>query len=57
MKGLRRRTRRWGKKKKLEEHWGMARWLTKHIKKNSYHWERGKRIQREEIERQEEDKR
>ena len=45
------------KKKKLEEHWSMARWLTKYIKKNSYHWERRRRIQREEMERQEEDMR
>ena len=38
------------KKKKLEEHWSMMRWLTKYIEENKYMWERRRQVQMEEKE-------
>ena len=38
------------KKKKLEEHWEMLRWLTKYIKENRYSWEKRREIERDEKE-------
>ena len=36
------------KKKKLEEHWQMMKWLTSFIEENRYTWERRRQIQEEE---------
>ena len=38
------------KKKKLEEHWQMMRWLMKYIEENKYTWEKRRQIQEEEQE-------
>ena len=38
------------RKKKLEDHWSMMRWLVKYIEENRYTWERRRQIEEEERE-------
>ena len=38
------------RKRKLEEHWQMMKWLTKYIEENRYTWEMRRQIQEEEAE-------
>ena len=38
------------KKQKLEEHWGMLKWLMKYVEENIYAWERRREVEKDEQE-------